>query len=179
MTTVRFPADLERNSANTFRIWRFARRAYSDDFLAPGQATLVTATKGVTNASEYIIFAAGATSDAHWTIPKKRLWQLGGSIRFTMVYSGTTGNTNNIDMRLAASEEAVGDDYTTGLDINNTDLFAGPAADSLVATHEFDTLLPVAGDGIVIPVRLRRVNTDTYTGDVRCMGLYWEYLSKR
>lgn len=138
-----------------------------DDFVVdagtPGLATKVV----IAARSAVVSFPPGANTSAINVKFRRPSQWVAGKARVTILYGGSVGSTNNISWYVAMNAVAVGDDYSTLLDVTGNVGRPGPAAANTLATpYTFDTvLLAVDGSHRFIDLRIARIGGDTYAGD--------------
>ncbi len=113
-------------------------------------------------------FTNGNTDEIKYLLRSFRYWEK-GNLEFTVYYTGSTSNTNNIRFSLRGFTHSLDTSITAASTLSSDETTPGPATALFLKRYVFTTYLPFSREFDICNLRLYRESThasDTYTGDV-------------
>lgn len=158
----------QRSIARHFEDLYYKKEFYPGDMEVGGAGAtkIIVATR-----SSVVELADGALGAVYIKMRRPSEW-IGGKARISLYYGGDAGSTANIYWQVQMNSIAVGDDYSTLLDIQVFETSPGPAAANTLApvfTFANAHLLPVDQSHRFIDIKVERQGahaSDVYAGDV-------------
>lgn len=139
----------------------------SGNAAAPSTSASIVSLPTSNEVVSVVKFRNGQTDEIKGSLRSRLYWEK-GALEFSVYFTGSTGNTNNLQWSLRAFSHALSEDITAAAVISPNELVAGPSTALTLKKYVFTEYLPFSREKELINFRLFRTSTavgDTYTGD--------------